>query len=133
MRDPLAPIIEGVDLSGIVNRYSFQCEPFFTDRNDTQTMLDGSTVHDVFPLKARFSWTLNVLSAEQYAALNAALRDTVTAQIFDPTVNAVRSARFHVTRPAFVYNFTTSHYMSTDGGALILEDAAPRALPSVDI
>lgn len=131
MRDPLAPIIEGVDLSGMVNRYSLECEPFFTDRNENATMLDGSTVHDVFPLKARFSWTLNSLSAEQYAALHAALRDTVSAQIFDPTINAVRSARFHVTPPTFVYNFSTRHYMSTAGSVLTLEDAAPRALSAV--
>ncbi|MBR4544997.1 MAG: leucine-rich repeat domain-containing protein [Oscillibacter sp.] len=131
MRDPLAPVIEGFDLSGLVNRYSFECEPFFTDKGESATMLDGSTVHDVFPLKARFSWALNSLSASQYAALNAALRDTVTAQIFDPTINAVRSARFHVTRPAFVYNFATQDYMAAAGSTLILEDAAPRASSAV--
>lgn len=131
MRDPLAPVIEGFDLSGLVNRYSFECEPFFTDKGESATMLDGSTVHDVFPLKARFSWALNSLSASQYAALNAALRDTVSAQIFDPTINAVRSARFHVTRPAFVYNFATQDYMAAAGSTLILEDAAPRASSAV--
>lgn len=132
MRDPLAPIIEGVDLSGMVNRYSFECEPFFTDRNEIATMLDGSTVHDGFPVKARFSWALNALSSQQYAALNAACKSgTVSAQIFDPTINDVRSARFHVTPPTFVYNLTTRHYMSTAGSVLTLEDAAPRALSAV--
>lgn len=136
MRDPLAPIVEGVDFSGFVNRYSFECEPFFIDAAESATMLDGSTVHDVFPVKARFSWKLNSLSAEQYAALNAAFdagatRGTVSAQIFDPTINAVRSAQFHVTRPAFVFGFTARDHMSTAGSVLTLEDAAPRTLPAV--
>ena len=85
MRDFLAPVVEGFDLSGFVNAFSFQCDQFFVNGDNGGTLLDGSTVSDALSVKVRLSWLMNSLSSAQYAALFAALRsgetpDTVRAQ-----------------------------------------------------
>ena len=131
MRDPLAPVINGFDLSGIVNRYSLQCDQFYTEGDNGGTLLDGSTVTDVLAAKVRLSWTLNSLSTAQYAALNAALNagtspDTVNAYVFDPTIDALRLAQFHVTRPPFNFAFdmNAGKMMSYAGGEIVLQEAS---------
>ena len=129
-RDPTAPIIQGFDCSGLVNRYSFQCEPFYAEGDNGGTLLDGSTVHDILAAKVRLSWTMNSLSSAQYAALTNALNsgeslDTVNAVFFDPSRNAVRLAKCHVTRPQFQFAFDAGRMMSFAGPVLTLEESAP--------
>ena len=128
MRDPLAPVIEGYDLSGIVNKYSFRCAPFYVEGDNDVTLLDGTTVHDTLAAKVRLSWTLNALSAQQYADLSAALRsgpspDTVDAYVFDPTRNLNIFARFHVSAPEWLYAVDAPAPMSFADTELVLEEA----------
>ena len=128
VRDPLAPVIEGYDLSGIVNPYSFQCTPFYEEGDNGGTLMDGTTIHDILAAKIRLSWTLKALSAQQYADLSAALRsgsspDTVDAYVFDPTNNIERLARFHITWPAFDFALNTGDFMAFAGSELVLEEA----------
>lgn len=132
MRDPMAPTINGYDCSGIVNRYSFRCEPYYENGNNGGMLLDGSTVHDVLAAKVRVSWEMNSLSAEQYAALTNALSsgespDTVNAYFFDPSCNSIRLAKFHATRPVFNFAFNNGRPMSFAGAVLSLEEASPLA------
>lgn len=134
MRDNYAPVIEGFDLSGLVNRYSLQCEQFYVEGDNGGVLLDGSTITDALAAHVRLSWVMNSLSAAQYAALTAALNagespDTVRAYVFDPSCNAVRRAKFHVTRPLFQFAFDADagQMMSFAGGELALEEASPIA------
>ena len=128
MRDTLAPVIQGFDLSGIVNRYSLQADTVYTEGDNGGTLLDGSTVTDVLAAHSRLSWTLNAISAAQYAALIAALSagdapDTVTAYVFDPNFNDVTFSRFHVTRPPFLYAFTHASPMARADAELVLKQS----------
>ena len=129
MRDQLAPVIEDFDLSGIVIPFSFRCVPFFTEGDNNVTLLDGTSIHDALAAKVRLSWKLYALSSAQYAALTAALNsgespDTVSAEVFDPTKNAVRRARFHVTRPAFQFALSVGNQlMAYSGSELVLEES----------
>lgn len=136
MRDFLAPVIEGLDLSGIVSALSYQCDQFFENGDNGGTLLDGSTVHDVLAAKARISWTLNSLSSPQYAQLTAALRsgdslDTVRAYFYDAACNAVRYAKLHVSPPQFRFAFNPTVYpnktMAFAGAELALDEAEPIA------
>lgn len=130
MRDKFAPIIEGFDCDGIVNPLSFQCERFYTEKGDKVLLLDGTTIHNVFPAKIRLSWKLNVLSLERYTAFGAALAsgstpDVVSAQVFDPTRNRTRETDFRVTRPVVrtIYNFEQRFVIPQS--ELILEEVTP--------
>lgn len=134
MRDPFAPVIiiqaGNFDCDGIVNPWSFQCERFYTEKGDSATLLDGTSIHDVFPAKIRLSWTLTVLLLERYTAFCTALNsgatpDMVTAQVFDPTRNNTRQAAFHVTRPTIrtIRNFGQTFVIPQS--ALILEEVTP--------
>lgn len=132
MRDPLAPVIEGFDCDGITSSLSFRCERFYTEKGDKTLLLNGTTIHDVFPAKIRLSWTLSVLPLARYTAFCAALNsgatpDVVTAQVFDPTRNITRQAAFHVTRPTVltIYNFGQTFVISQS--VLILEEVTPPA------
>ena len=130
MRDQFAPIIEGFDLDGLVNPYSFRCEKFYTERYENVTLLDGTTIHDMFPAKLRLSWTLNVAFRDHYTAFFAALRsgeptNTVSAQVFDPTENASRLATFHITPPTVHIIRNLGYLIAIPRSPLILEEATP--------
>lgn len=132
MRDKFAPIIENFDCDGITNPLSFQCERFYTEKGDKTLLLDGTTIHDVFPAKIRLSWKLNVLSTQRYAAFCAALAsgstpDVVSAQVFDPTRNSTRTADFRVTRPTVrtIQNFGQKFVIPKS--ELVLEEVTPPA------
>ena len=127
MRDPLAPIIAGFDCSGLVNRYSMQCEIVEREGGNGGLLRDGTEVKDILARKIRLSWTLNALSAAQYAALRdaAGVSGAVAATVYDPSADETRTADFYVTLPVFVYAFTPDgwRHMAQAGQALILEEA----------
>lgn len=128
MRDLFAPIIGGVDCSGLVNRYSLQCEPFDREGDNGGTLRNGEEIKDVLARKIRLSWTVNSMSSAQYTSLcyavSGSLNNGVTATVFDPTINETRTAKFHVTLPAWNLAFHPPgmNPMSTAGNALILEE-----------
>lgn len=131
-RDPLAPVIEGFDCSGITDPYSLRCEPFYVDGENGGTLLDGSTVHDILASKTRFSWRLNVMTPAQYADLMAATEggevlDTVSAYVYDATIDAVRLAKFHVVRPVCRTVRNMGQTWAIPQSELVLEEAAPIA------
>lgn len=132
MRDQFAPVIEGFDCDGITSPWSFQCERVFTEKGEKATLLNGFTIHDVFPAKIRLSWELTVLFVERYTAFCAALAsgstpDVVSAQVFDPTRNVTRTADFRVTRPTVqtIYNFGQGIVIPKSN--LVLEEITPPA------
>lgn len=130
MRDQFAPIIEGYDCDGITSPLSFRCERFYTGKGDNVVLLSGTSIHDVFPAKIRFSWALGVLTMAQYNALVSALDsgstpDVVSATVFDPTRNTTRQANFRLTRPTVqtIYNFGQKFVIPKS--ELILEEVTP--------
>ena len=127
MRDSLAPIITGYDCSGLVNAYSLQCEIEEREGENGGLLRDGTEVKDILARKIRLSWTMNTVSAAQYAALRAAVPDSgpVSAAVFDPSINDTRTADFYVSLPPFAYVFTPPGLppMSGAGQTLIMEEA----------
>lgn len=126
MRDFMAPIINGFDCSGIVNAYSLRCDIINREGENGGLLRDGTQIKDILARKIRLSWTMNSISSAQYNALCYAAREgTVTATVFDPTVNDFREAWFHVTLPAFQFAFWPENHnpMAYAGETLILEEA----------
>ncbi len=125
--DYLAPVINDYDCAGLVNRHSFSCEPFEIEGDNGGTLLDGSTIKDILAVKRRFSWTLNTINAERYAAFNDALEDgeflnRVSAIVFDSLRNRYCVGDFYITRPAFQLSLIVNGVTrSRAGPALILE------------
>ena len=124
--DPLAPVLHGAngdfDCTGIVNRYSMQCEIVERDGGNGGLLLDGRQVKDVLARKVRLSWTLNSLSASDYAALRAALETMEYAEVFDPSANDKRIIECVAEVPPFELAFVDGEPMSKAGAALVLEE-----------
>lgn len=127
MPDPLAPIIGQLDCSGLVNAYSMQCEIIEREGDNGGLLRDGTEIKDILARKVRLSWTMNSITAAQYAALRAAVPDDAPASVtvYDPVANATRTAYFNVTLPTFVYALTPPGLppVSTAGQTLVLEEA----------
>ena len=128
MRDQFAPMIEGFDLNGIVDPYSFQCTPFYIEGDNGGTLMDGTTIHDILEEKVRLSWTFNALYIDRYTALSDALNsgespDTVTAYAYDLTQNVVILAKFHASLPEFNFVSAYGQTMCISNGELVLEEA----------
>lgn len=126
-RDYYAPIIAGLDCSGIVNAYSMQCEIFERTGDNGGLLRNGTEIKDVLARKIRLSWLMNSVSSAQYAALRAAVpvNGPASVTVFDPSVNNVRTADFYVTLPVFQYAFTPpgAPPMASAGQTLTIEEA----------
>ena len=124
--DPLAPVLHGshgdFDCTGIVNRYSMQCEIVERDGGNGGLLRDGRQVRDILARKVRLSWTLNSISSPDYAALKAALETMEYVQVFDPSVNESRRIECAAEFPAFELAFIDGEPMSKAGAALVLEE-----------
>ena len=124
--DPLAPVLHGpdgdFDCTGIVNRYSMQCEIVERDGGNGGLLRDGRQIKDVLARKVRLSWTLNSISSPDYAALKAALETMEYVQVFDPSVNESRRIECAAEFPAFELAFVDGEPMSKAGAALVLEE-----------
>lgn len=125
--DPLAPVLHGpdgdFDCTGIVNRYSMQCEIVERDGGNGGLLRDGRQIKDVLARKVRLSWTLNSISSSEYAALKAALETMEYVEVFDPSVCGVRLIECAAEVPAFELAFVDGEEpMSKAGAALVLEE-----------
>ena len=125
--DPLAPVLHGsygdFDCTGIVNRYSMQCEIVERDGGNGGLLRDGRQVRDILARKVRLSWTLNSIPASEYAALKTALATMEYARVFDPSAGGVRRIECAAEFPAFELAFVDGEEpMSKAGAALVLEE-----------
>lgn len=127
MATPPAPVIGALDCSGLVNRFSMQCEIVEREGDNGGLLRNGTQVKDILARKIRLTWTLNSLSSAQYAALRAAVpvSGPVSATVYDPSADESRTADFYVTLPVFVYAFTPDgwRHMAQAGQVLTLEEA----------
>ena len=127
MSTPPAPVIGSFDCAGLVNAYSLQCEIVTREGDNGGLLRDGTEVKDILARKVRLSWTLNSMSAAQYAALKAAIpaHDPASVTVYDPYADDTRTANFYVDLPPFVYAFTPpdSAHMSLAGQTLSMEEA----------
>lgn len=130
-RDPMAPRIYRLysgygyfDCSGLVNRYSMRYEIVEREGNNGGLLRNGKQVKDVLARKIRLSWTLNSMSASQYAELIELLTENeVYAEVFDPCRNDKRLIQCIATLPAFEVAFVPNGQpMTKAGAALVLEE-----------
>ena len=124
-RDPLIPIINGLDCTGFVNRNSYQfCRIERMGRNEG-TMRSGRIRKDVLAYKIQVSWRLNSLSAAQvFQLMQATAESPVPAIVYDLSALDLRTADFYVTCPAlsFALRKRGQLYFQHDA-QLVLEEA----------
>lgn len=126
-RDPRAPIIEGFDLSGVVNAFSYSHSCVERTGQSEIQLRDGSKRSDVIAIKSRISWTLNSASSGNYAKLAAIVREhrgRVSVTVWDAAYNTTRIFTAKITMPDWALAFQPPGMQpfSTPEGTLVIEE-----------